>query len=119
MRRTTGCGLGLAALLAALLAGCSSDDQPAAAPPSTGPPTEATSAPPTTEAAPTTGAPPTTSDPAVAAALAALEESYGARLGVFARDTGTGKTVEHRADERFAYASTHKALSVAAVLQAT
>ncbi|WP_432562946.1 class A beta-lactamase [Kineococcus sp. SYSU DK003] len=48
--------------------------------------------------------------------FAALEEEFGARLGVFALDTGSGRTVEHRADERFAFASTCKALAAAAVL---
>ena len=41
------------------------------------------------------------------------------RLGVFAVDTGSGRTVEHRADERFAYASTVKALAVGALLAQT
>ncbi len=45
-----------------------------------------------------------------------LEARFGARLGVFAVDTGTGRTVAHRADERFPYASTYKALAAAAVL---
>ncbi|MEW1599983.1 class A beta-lactamase [Streptomyces sp. NPDC093808] len=48
--------------------------------------------------------------------LAALEREYGARLGVFAVDTGTGTTVVHRADERFALCSTFKTLAAAAVL---
>jgi beta-lactamase class A len=52
----------------------------------------------------------------LAPALQRLEAEFDARLGVFAVDTGTGWTVEHRADEPFAYASTHKALSAAAVL---
>jgi beta-lactamase class A len=69
----------------------------------------------TTTADPTTTTAP---DPA-ASELARLERSYAARLGVYAVDTGTGETVEYRADERFAYASTHKAFSAAAVLQAT
>ncbi|WP_284234559.1 class A beta-lactamase [Arenivirga flava] len=34
-------------------------------------------------------------------------------------DTGTGDVIEYAADERFGYASTHKALSAAAVLAAT
>lgn len=51
--------------------------------------------------------------------LAALEERYRARLGVFAVDTGSGKTVEFRADERFAFASTYKAIAAAAVLDRT
>lgn len=49
----------------------------------------------------------------------ALEERYDARLGIFAIDTHTGETVEHRADERFAYASTYKALAAAALLART
>lgn len=58
-----------------------------------------------------------TPDPGVE--LARLEKQYGARLGVFAVDTGSGATVAHRADDRFAYASTYKALAAAAVLDAT
>lgn len=50
--------------------------------------------------------------------LAALESERGARLGVYALDTGTGRTVEYRADERFAYASTFKVLAAGAVLAA-
>ncbi|WP_160051557.1 class A beta-lactamase [Nocardiopsis sp. FR26] len=46
-----------------------------------------------------------------------LEEEFDARLGVYAVDTGTGEEVSHRPDERFAYASTHKALSAGAVLR--
>ncbi|MGI5427211.1 class A beta-lactamase [Streptomyces sp. CA-179760] len=45
-----------------------------------------------------------------------LEREYGARLGVYALATGTGATVIHRADERFAFCSTFKALAAAAVL---
>ncbi|RAO13883.1 class A beta-lactamase [Micromonospora noduli] len=48
-----------------------------------------------------------------------LEEQFGARLGIHAVDTGTGRTVEYRADERFAYASTWKALAAAEVLDGT
>jgi beta-lactamase class A len=46
-----------------------------------------------------------------------LERQFGARLGVFAIDTGTGRTVTHRADERFAHASTFKALLAAVLLR--
>lgn len=49
-------------------------------------------------------------------AFAALEERFDARLGVYAVDTGTGREIEWRGDERFAYASTIKALAAAAVL---
>ncbi|MFJ5561657.1 class A beta-lactamase [Streptomyces sp. NPDC093250] len=48
--------------------------------------------------------------------LAGLEREYGARLGVYAVDTGTGATVAHRADERFAFCSVFKTLAAAAVL---
>ncbi|MEU5288239.1 class A beta-lactamase [Streptomyces sp. CA-278952] len=50
-------------------------------------------------------------------AFAALEKEYAARLGVYAVDTGTGRTVAHREGERFAYASTFKALAAGAVLR--
>jgi len=53
---------------------------------------------------------------AVAAELAALERSTGRRIGVYARDTATGDTVAYRADERFGYASTLKALAAGEVL---
>lgn len=49
--------------------------------------------------------------------FAKLEDKYDARLGVFALDTGTNETVSYRSDERFAYASTHKALAVGVLLQ--
>ncbi|GHH42338.1 class A beta-lactamase [Streptomyces candidus] len=50
------------------------------------------------------------------AQLAALERKFDARLGVYAVDTGTGRQLAHRADERFAHASTFKALAAGAVL---
>ncbi|MFE4198871.1 class A beta-lactamase [Paenarthrobacter sp. NPDC056912] len=49
-------------------------------------------------------------------AFSQLESQYDARLGVYAVDTGTGKTVTYRPDERFAYASTSKALLASAIL---
>ncbi len=48
-----------------------------------------------------------------------LEQAFDARLGVYAVDTGTGATVEYRADERFAYCSTFKALAAAELLDET
>ena len=58
--------------------------------------------------------------PAAAAAaedaLAALEARHGGRLGVFALDTGTGRSLAHRADERFLMCSTTKFASVATLL---
>jgi beta-lactamase class A len=84
------------------LAGCSGSAGPATS--------AATAPPPATSAAPSTAA-------AAGAALARLEQQHGARLGVYAVDTGSGRVVEHRADERFAYASTLKAIAVGVVLQ--
>ena len=45
-----------------------------------------------------------------------LENRYGARLGIFAVNSRTAAAVAFRADERFAYCSTFKALAAAAVL---
>ena len=50
-------------------------------------------------------------------AFRGLEHRYDAHLGVWALDTGNGRTVTWHADERFAYASTHKVLSAATVLR--
>ena len=49
--------------------------------------------------------------------LAAIEERSGARLGVFVIDTETGRTLEHRAGERFPMCSTFKLLAAAAALK--
>jgi beta-lactamase class A len=70
-------------------------------------------------AAPSTTTPPpsTTSTARSDTDFAALEKTFDARLGVHAIDTGTGREVSYRDGERFAYASTHKALSAAAVLR--
>ncbi len=57
--------------------------------------------------------------PDATAAFQRLESTFDARLGVFALDIDTGRTVEYRADERFGYASTFKALAAGAVLAAT
>ncbi|MEU2226377.1 class A beta-lactamase [Streptomyces sp. NPDC018347] len=51
------------------------------------------------------------------AELAELERRYGARLGVYALNARTGRTVAHRAGERFAMCSTFKAFAAAAVLR--
>jgi beta-lactamase class A len=48
--------------------------------------------------------------------FSAIERRFSARLGVYAIDTGTGRMVTHRADERFAHASTFKALLAAVLL---
>lgn len=93
---------------ALLLAGCGAE------PAASGPADPTTSSP---TVSPTTEVPSSPSvDPDVEQRLAGLEETFDARLGVMALDTGSGATVEHRADERFAAASTLKAFSAAAVL---
>ncbi|MGW6446353.1 class A beta-lactamase [Lentzea sp. NPDC055074] len=48
-------------------------------------------------------------------ALVELEKKFDARLGVYAM-SDNGGTIEHRADERFAFCSTFKGLAAAAVL---
>lgn len=50
------------------------------------------------------------------ARLAALERRHGGRLGVAILDTGNGRRIAHRADERFLMCSTFKLMAVAAVL---
>ncbi|MFI1314725.1 Exo family class A beta-lactamase [Streptomyces albidoflavus] len=49
--------------------------------------------------------------------LAGLERASGARLGVYAYDTGSGRTVAYRADGLFPMCSVFKTLSSAAVLR--
>ncbi|MFG2432953.1 class A beta-lactamase [Streptomyces sp. NPDC048590] len=70
---------------------------------------------------PPAGSTPTPADRAwekarVGRALHHLEDKHDARVGVYAIDVGTGRSVAHRPDERFAYASTCKALLAGAVL---
>jgi len=48
--------------------------------------------------------------------IAEIEAAVGGRVGVFALDTGTNRTLAHRADERFAMCSTFKWVLAAAVL---
>ena len=50
------------------------------------------------------------------ARLRALQRRHGGRLGVAMLDTGTGRRVAQRGDERFLLCSTFKVLAVAAVL---
>ncbi|MCC9708942.1 class A beta-lactamase [Streptomyces sp. MNU76] len=53
----------------------------------------------------------------LAGQLAELEREYSARLGVYAHDTATGRTVAYRADERFPLCSVFKTLAAGAVLR--
>lgn len=72
--------------------------------------------PPTDDPAPSGPTTPIAAD--AEAAFDALERDFDARLGVHAIDTGSGETVSYRSGERFAFASTYKALAAAAVLDA-
>ncbi|MEU0109083.1 class A beta-lactamase [Streptomyces sp. NPDC006251] len=92
--------LAAAALLP--VAACGTDDPPAG---------RADRSAPATRSAPASEPPPVHRP-----RLADLERAYGARIGVHALATGTGATVVHRTDERFAFCSTFKALAAAAVL---
>jgi beta-lactamase class A len=69
-----------------------------------------------TEKGPSSSAAPTAQADERHDRLIELERKFDARLGVYARATGTGVTVAHRADERFAFCSTFKGLAAAAVL---
>ncbi|MFI0186758.1 class A beta-lactamase [Streptomyces sp. NPDC017082] len=71
----------------------------------------------TARSAPAASAAPDARSRAGQAGLAGLERRYGARLGVYARNVRTGRTVTHRAGEPFAMCSTFKAFAAAAVLR--
>jgi len=90
-----------AAVVVLLLAGCARDAAPAAPLPTPAAPTSAPAVPDVTDA------------------FVRLEAEFDARLGVYAVDTGSGRAIEYRADERFGYASTFKALAAGAVLAQT
>lgn len=49
--------------------------------------------------------------------FATIESEYDARIGVYAIDTGSDQTIDYRSEERFAFASTYKALAAALVLK--
>ncbi|BBX82651.1 class A beta-lactamase [Mycolicibacterium aubagnense] len=51
-----------------------------------------------------------------ASSLANVEQRHGGRLGVFALDTGSGRTLAWRADERFLMCSTFKGLLAGQIL---
>lgn len=82
---------------------------------STTPTAAATSAANSTAAVTTTSAATGSASPDTAA-FEQLESRYQARLGVYAIDTGTGRTVAFQADERFAFCSTIKAFAAGELL---
>lgn len=100
-----------ATVIVALAAGgCAPTDAPAPPPPAASSPTLESSAPQGGEAS---GGQAVVVDDE----LSALEAAYDARVGVYALDTGSGDRVAYRADERFAYASSIKAVLAAAILR--
>ncbi|MEV0319850.1 class A beta-lactamase [Streptomyces sp. NPDC050658] len=101
----------LAGLAALPLTGCTDSPDTASRTNSDGPTKSDRSA--KSAAAPSAS---TRTDPRTKRAFAELERKFDATLGVYALDTGSGRTVVHRPDERFAYASTCKALLAGAVL---
>jgi beta-lactamase class A len=92
-----------AVLSAGLLAGCSSSGGTASG-------SASATASTTTGVAATT----TATD---SAAFAKLETQFHAQLGVYAINTGTGRSVAYQADERFAFCSTIKAFAASVLLQ--
>lgn len=106
--RTTGttAALATAALVAVVVSGCSTSPSGAAG-----------TASPSSSASATPSATPAVDVSAdVADDLAALEAEFDARVGISVVDTETGATASHRADERFGYASSIKALAAAQLL---
>ncbi|WP_194926285.1 class A beta-lactamase [Catenulispora pinisilvae] len=108
MRRFTVAVAAWLGLAATTLAGCSSASHaPSAGAAATSSSTSgATNTP---SGSPTT----TTTD---TAAFTALQSRYHAQLGLYALDTGSGRTVAFQADQRFASCSTIKALAAAELL---
>jgi beta-lactamase class A len=104
--------VGAAVLVSALLTGCTATGAEAS--------TTATAAAASSAAAARTAAAavqtPAHAQRSLDAELAALEQSYGARVGVTALDTGTGRTLSYRGGERFAFDSTGKVFTASMLL---
>ncbi|MGW7444891.1 class A beta-lactamase [Kitasatospora sp. NPDC054795] len=113
LRRTRTALPAVALLVAALIGGCGRAT--GGAPTATAPAASGATAPGAGVAGATVAGAPATGP--ADASFAALEQQFGARLGVFAVDTGNGREVTHRADERFAFASTIKSLAAGALLR--
>lgn len=114
--------VGVVALTAVLLTGCTAADGPDGSGSSAGSETSAAAPTPTPSAVPTAAVPTDavpTADGTTRQAFADLEQRDGARVGVVAVDTGSGRSLGYRADERFAFASTNKVQIAAAVLAAS
>ncbi|WP_369199303.1 class A beta-lactamase [Streptomyces sp. PU-14G] len=103
-RKTRVTLLAVPVLLSGLISGCGEER------------TAGAEAPPAASAVPSASAGART--PArITSALATLEKRHDRRLGLYVVDTGTGRTVEYHADERFGFCSTAKVLQAAALLE--
>ncbi|WP_129789966.1 class A beta-lactamase [Promicromonospora panici] len=105
----------LVAVAALSLTACTVDGAGPGPDPSTPAAGSGAAATPTPAATPITTPTPPRAD--VGAAVRRLEERYDSVVGLYAVDTGTETEVTHRADRRFGYASTFKALAAGAVLE--
>ncbi|MCL2552174.1 MAG: class A beta-lactamase, partial [Actinomycetia bacterium] len=98
------------ALALGLLSGCGGGAAPAGH-------SAATGREPATPSASVPGSVSASASASAAPAFRELERRYGATIGLFVLDTGTGRSVTYRADRRFATCSTVKALAAAALLR--
>ncbi|MWA04220.1 class A beta-lactamase [Actinomadura sp. LD22] len=105
-RTTTAIALSAAALTGAAACGSTGSSGKEAAPQSEVAPLPASSS-----------GRPAPSQAAVTKQLKALEKSRKDRIGAYAVDTGTGRFLAYRADERFPFASTFKVMACGAVLR--
>jgi len=96
------------AVTTTLLAGCSSTSSSA--------PTSASASPSPAQTTSTTTTT-STADPTTTAAFAQLETEFHAQLGLYAINTGTGRSIAYQPDERFAFCSTMKAFAASVLLQ--
>ena len=96
------------AVSAGLVAGCSSTTASSTRTASSA--ASSSAAQPTSSTSPTAAATTT-------AAFAQLETKYHAQLGLYAIDTGTGRSVGYQADQRFAFCSVIKAFAASVLLQ--
>lgn len=100
---------------AATISGCGSASHEAADAGKPGASTSAAASGTTSGATPASAA--TSASPSPSAGFAQLESKYRAQLGLYALDTGTGRSVTFQPDQRFAFCSTVKALAAGELLR--
>ena len=107
-------GAALALIALPLLAACGSGEE---ASPSASASSPSSSAGTASSGAGSTAGADSPADSAASRGLESLEAEFDARIGVSALDTDSGEVVEHRAEERFGYASSLKVLAAAELLR--